>query len=76
MKILELTEDQIKHMVNRFLIWKLPEDFNPDGGISFKSIYNESTPWPARHSPIGTNLFDVIQAEAMIRYIIAGMPEK
>lgn len=23
-------------MVNRFLGWKIPDDFNPDGGISFK----------------------------------------
>lgn len=26
-----MTDDQIKHMVNRFLGWKLPENFNPDG---------------------------------------------
>lgn len=33
----EMTEDQIKHMVNRFLQWKLPEHFRPDAGISFKA---------------------------------------
>ena len=26
----------IDEMVNRFLGWKLPKDFAPDGGISFK----------------------------------------
>ncbi len=28
-----MTEDQIKHMTDRFLGWKLPETFSPDGGI-------------------------------------------
>lgn len=32
-----MTEAQIKHMVNRFLSWKLPDNFNPDAGISFKA---------------------------------------
>src|SRR5206468_1984762 len=30
-----LTDEQIKHMVNRFLAWRLPEHFNPDCGIHF-----------------------------------------
>lgn len=30
------TEAQIKHMVERFLNWRLPENFNPDAGISFE----------------------------------------
>jgi hypothetical protein len=29
-----MTDAQIKHMTERFLGWKLPENFNPDGGIS------------------------------------------
>jgi hypothetical protein len=68
-----MTEDQIKHMVNRFLGWKLPENFSPDAGISFKATYNENTPYPAKHEPIGTNLFDYSQAEAMMRYIADGI---
>jgi hypothetical protein len=32
-----MTEDQIKHMANRFLGWKLPSNFSPDAGISFKA---------------------------------------
>lgn len=69
-----LTEEQVRYMVNRFLMWRLPENFNPDAGISFKAAYNESTPWPAKHEPVGTNLFDATQTEAMIRYLIDGIP--
>jgi hypothetical protein len=71
---------QIKYMVDRFLGWRLPENFNPDGGISFKPDYNEHTAYPAKHEPIGTNLFDAMQAEQMVRYLVDGidgaMPEK
>ena len=28
-----LTDEQIKYMRDRFLGWKLPENFNPDNGI-------------------------------------------
>jgi hypothetical protein len=70
-----MTEDQIKHMVNRFLTWRLPENFNPDGGISFKRTFNEHTQYPMKHEPSGTNLFDANQAEAMVRYMIEGMPQ-
>ena len=34
-----MTEAQIKHMVDRFLMWKLPEHFNPDDGISFDAVF-------------------------------------
>lgn len=69
-----LTEGQIKHMVDRFLGWRLPENFNPDAGISFKKTFNEHTAHPMKHEPIGTNLFDAEQATAMVRYMIAGLP--
>jgi hypothetical protein len=71
-----MTDDQIKHMVNRFLGWRLPENFQPDAGISFNPEYNvaQGKP-PARYQPIGTNLFTADQAEAMIRYLIEGLPE-
>ena len=69
-----MTEAQIKHMVDRFLNWKLPENFTPDAGISFKASYNENTPFPAKHEPTGTNLFDAQQAEAMVRHMIKDMP--
>lgn len=70
-----MTEEQIKHMVDRFLTWKLPEHFNPDCGISFKPTYNEHMSFgPQRHEPQGTNLFDATQAEAMIRHMVDGLP--
>lgn len=68
-----MTEEQIKHMVGRFLSWKLPENFNPDGGISFKKIFNEHTPHPMRSEPSGTNLFDADQTDKMLRYLIDGI---
>jgi hypothetical protein len=69
-----MTEDQIKHMVNRFLGWKLPENFSPDDGISFEPIAGKDGPFPFRRTPSGTNLFDATQADAMVRYIIEGLP--
>ncbi|MBZ9922732.1 hypothetical protein LB579_34320, partial [Mesorhizobium sp. BR1-1-7] len=69
-----LTEDQIKHMVQRFLQWRLPENFNPDGGISFKAAFNEHTAHPMKFTPVGTNLFDAAQATAMVMNMVAGMP--
>jgi hypothetical protein len=67
--------NQIKHMVDRFLSWKLPENFRPDAGISFKATFNEHTAHPMRHEPSGTNLFDATQAEEMVRHMIDGMPK-
>ncbi len=68
-----MTEDQIKHMTERFLWWRLPENFSPDAGISFKAEFNEHTEWPGKHEPTGTNLFDYTQAEAMVRHMVEGM---
>ncbi len=69
-----MTEDQIKYLVNRFLAWRLPENFNPDAGIRFKREFNEHTAHPMKHQPTGTNLFDYTQATAMVRHMIEGMP--
>lgn len=66
---IKLSDAQIKWMVGRFLAWKLPEDFNPDGGVSFTRMFNVNTPWPSKAEPSGTNLLDARQAEAMIRHI-------
>jgi len=74
-----MNDEQIKYMANRFLGWKLPADFSPDAGISFQPEYNSEfnarrgLP-PDRHVPYGTNLFDANQAEAMVRYMVEGMP--
>ena len=69
-----MTDEQIKHMVDRFLAWRLPENFNPDAGISFEPDYNVNTSHPMRHEPIGTNLFDATQADQMVRYMLEGLP--
>lgn len=71
-----MREAQIKHMVDRFLGWRLPEDFNPDGGVSFKRTFNDHLPQPMKNQPIGTNLLDANQAEAMVRYMIEGLPRE
>lgn len=70
-----LTENQIKHMVNRFLGYKLPENFNPDGGVSFERFGNKGTSHQYRREPSGTNLLDATQADAMVRYMITDMPK-
>ena len=71
-----MTEEQIKHMVNRFLGWRLPKPWNPDNGITFAPIGNKGHPTAEyRREPMGTNLFDATQAEAMVRYMLEGMKE-
>lgn len=67
------SDDLIRHMVDRFLGWRLPADFNPDAGISFKAEFNEHTDHPMRHEPTGTNLFSATQAEQMVRHMLAGL---
>jgi hypothetical protein len=67
----------IIHMVNRFLAWSLPEDFNPDAGISFKRTHSEDAPWGVqKYEPMGTNLFDYAQATAMVRHMLEGLPSQ
>ena len=66
-----MTEAQIKHMVDRFLMWKLPTTFSPDNGISFGRIENpHGAPYPG---PVGTNLFSATEAEAMVRHMLEGL---
>lgn len=66
-------EPQVEHMVQRFLTWRLPEDFNPDNGISFKPTFNDHFPEPMKCNPVGTNLFDYTQTKAMVRHMLEGM---
>lgn len=71
-----LTDEQINHMRDRFLGWKLPENFNPDGGIKFDADgAKKLNPSNARYEPSGTNVFDAQQVEAMIRFMLEGLPE-
>lgn len=65
---MEITEEQLKYMVNRFLGWKLPGNFSPDAGIKFTPPANLDW-WP-----VGTNLLDATQATAMVLYLVNGMP--
>jgi hypothetical protein len=69
-----MNDAQIKHMVDRFLAWKLPETFNPDGGVSFKRTFNDHTPHPMKHEPYGTNLLNADEAKAMVLHMLDGMP--
>lgn len=55
-------------MVDRFLAWRLPVDFAPDGGIRFA---------PGNHPdalthlwPTGTNLLTATQAREMLEHIM------
>lgn len=66
-----MTDAQIKQMAERFLAWKLPADFCPDAGISFKAEFNEHRDHPMRHEPTGTNLLNYTQALEMVRWICA-----
>lgn len=71
-----LRDKQIKHMVDRFLWWTLPEDFHPDCGIEFDAMkYVKLNPQNAKLEPVGTNLLSYTQAEAMVRHMIEGLPE-
>jgi hypothetical protein len=69
-----VSDDQIKHMVNRFLSWRLPEPFHPDAGVSFKPSFPDE-PMRSRHWPVGTNLFNADQAEAMVRHMLDSLPQ-
>jgi len=69
-----MTDDQIKHMVERFLMWRLPQPWHPDAGISFTPSYAEE-PMHSRHWPTGTNLFDYTQAKAMVEHMLEGISE-
>lgn len=52
-----------EEMISRFLQWRLPDDFRPDGGISFKP-----SQFPM---PVGTNLLDYGQAKSMLEFVLA-----
>lgn len=67
------TDALVKHMVERFLGWRLPEDFHPDDGISFSRTGINGVSYPM---PMGTNLLDYTQAEAMVRYLLATSPTR
>jgi hypothetical protein len=69
-----MSEEQIKHMVNRFLMWRLPKPWHPDNGISYQRPNYAHE--PADHDwPTGTNLFDATQTDAMVRHMVEGISD-
>lgn len=69
-----MTEERIKHMVDRFLNWKLPADFHPDCGINFDAeAARKMNPCNDLYEPVGTNLFTATQAKAMVRHMLDGL---
>lgn len=62
----------ISQMVQKFLGWKLPKNFDPDCGISFKSESDYEHPefGRSKYEPIGTNLFTADQAKQMFEDIL------
>lgn len=71
-----MTDEQIKHMTEQFLRWKLPESFNPDGGITFDREYQGVGGTRYKREPVGTNLLDATQARAMVLHMLDGLPAK
>lgn len=67
-------EAEINRMVDRFLGWRLPETFHPDGGITFEPIHSKGTPYEGRRRPSGTNLFTAIEAREMVRWMLDAAP--
>lgn len=61
----------VERMTQRFLGWKLPKTFNPDGGITFQRVTNEGTAHAYMNEPVGTNLLDYTQAKAMVEHLLA-----
>lgn len=59
-------------MLNRFLGWRVPKNFAPDGGIKYtppQELY-PLVPEPDQLRPTGTNLLDATQARAMLEYVL------
>ena len=68
-----ITDKQIDEMARRLMGWKLPRDFCPDAGISFKPTKPyEGDEFGNSWWPTGTNLLSVDQAKEMIKYMIEG----
>ncbi len=56
----------IDEMVSRFLAWKLPADFAPDGRVRYSAVYPPDSP----HWPSGTNLLTAAQAKDMLTHVL------
>lgn len=65
-----MSNTMLDKMVDRFLCWKLPKDFCPDAGISFKPTKPDGYDLPGWW-PVGTNLLTAEQAREMIKHLLA-----
>jgi hypothetical protein len=66
-----MEKEKIDKMVDNFLSWQLPQDFCPDGRISFNSAPDAIGQHP--QWPVGTNLFTAVQARTMIEHMLSGI---
>lgn len=57
---------ELDEMTNRFLAWKLPADFAPDGGVARTESFSEHTS--------GTNVLNYDQAREMLRHVVSECP--
>ena len=64
-----MNDELINKMVDRFLCWKLPKDFAPDGGVSFVPIAADGFDRPG-FWPVGTHLFTADQAKGMVMHML------
>lgn len=78
MGIEQMSKNIIDSMVSRFLGWKLPKDFYPDAGVSFKpSVINgQEQSDDSPYWPIGTNLFHAGQARQMFEHCAPELTSK
>lgn len=67
-------DDQMQGMVNRFLSWRLPQDFYPDAFISFDREKHDTWGGYPNSWPTGTNLLHAEQARAMLEHVIGTVP--
>jgi hypothetical protein len=67
MAMANMLDDGIDRAVDRFLAWRLPDDFFPDCYVSFdRESAKRNNGWP-----IGTNLLTAVQAKAMFQHCLA-----
>jgi hypothetical protein len=64
----KMSKMNIDKMVDRFLNWRLPNDFAPDCGISFNPAPDAMGYEPTW--PVGTNLLTAVQAKQMLSEVV------
>ena len=69
-----MSKELIDEAVNRFLAWKLPQDFYPDSGIAFNAKLHDTWGGYPNSWPTGTNLFTAEQARAMFQHCLTAQP--